>query len=851
MINPLEIVSEPQSKEIDPTLKTAITQACHRIPPLWPLKDFVAVNPFLGLSDQHFLSAAALLQRTAHGEILKPKSYYQERWAKGEINDFDLQETLELLRQTLPVPWREQARAFDKNRLQQEINQSDEQAPQNQIQTVADLLTTNQNEQWATFVTEEISKWCSVYFDEGQSSWRMPWRGDRFYAAWREVAKHDANPRLSGLKNFNHVVRELPQDPEETIQLVLKILKIPTGLQQNFLHRQLMSIAGWSSYVQYQVRLDLMPGAGNQGLTELLAIRLAYDLVLWKQFQKIPTFAETWQKIITTEQTSSYSSDLLTRYILQSALEKNYQRGLVSRLRTAYESPPAHPQRPLVQAVFCIDVRSEIYRRHLEIQNKRIITSGFAGFFGMFIEHIPLGETQGVPQCPVLFAPKYKVREALRNNAAGAETSYLQTQLLFKRLAHCWNSFKTSAVSCFSFVETSGLWFGWKLIHSTLATNKIESPLKAAKTGPEIRTRVELGQSQTTSIHNGCGIPFGDQVDVAEGTLRNLGLINHFPHIVLFCGHGSSTTNNPYAAGLDCGACGGHAGQVNAQVAAAIFNSIHVREGLKKRNIVIPEDTLFLAGLHNTTTDDVSVFDLMDAPDSHAEDLQKIIQWLKLASRQTRQERSVRLGEEATGAQLEENIRNRSADWSQVRPEWGLANNAAFIAAPRARTKSFNLEGRTFLHDYQASKDPEGKVLELILMAPVVVASWINLQYYASTVNNRLYGSGNKTLHNVVGAMGIWQGNGGDLQTGLPLQSLHDGNKWMHESLRLSVYVESERATINRVLVAHPEVKELVQNGWFFLFALGSTTEDVWQYTTDLQWQLVSPAANELERTHS
>lgn len=47
-----------------------------------------------------------------------------------------------------------------------------------------------------------------------------------------------------------------------------------------------------------------------------------------------------------------------------------------------------------------------------------------------------------------------------------------------------------------------------------------------------------------------------------------------------------------------------------------------------------------------------------------------------------------------------------------------LANNAAFVVAPRARTAGHNLGGRVFLHDYDESTDPEGRVLTLILCAP-------------------------------------------------------------------------------------------------------------------------------------
>jgi uncharacterized protein YbcC (UPF0753/DUF2309 family) len=172
----------------------------------------------------------------------------------------------------------------------------------------------------------------------------------------------------------------------------------------------------------------------------------------------------------------------------------------------------------------------------------------------------------------------------------------------------------------------------------------------------------------------------------------------------------------------------------------------------------------------------------------------------------------------------------RSRDWAQVRPEWGLANNAAFIAAPRERTRGLNLGGRTFLHNYNAQLDPDKSTLELIMVAPMVVASWINLQYYGSTVNNRLFGSGNKVLHNVVGTFGVWQGNGGDLQSGLPLQSVHDGTRWMHEPLRLSVFIEAERTDIEGIIAKQPGVRELVEYGWINLFAMDASGKRFWRY---------------------
>jgi len=313
--------------------------------------------------------------------------------------------------------------------------------------------------------------------------------------------------------------------------------------------------------------------------------------------------------------------------------------------------------------------------------------------------------------------------------------------------------------------------------------------------------------------------------------LKNMGLVSNFAKVVLICGHGSATANNPYGSALDCGACGGHAGDANARVAADILNQPAVREGLKAQGILIPSETVFIAALHNTTTDEIIIYEDKDLSANQSGELEKIKLWLAAASKQSRCERAALLGlGDVPEAELDEKFFARSRDWAQVRPEWGLANNAAFIAAPRERTRGLNLGGRTFLHNYDAKLDAEKSTLELIMVAPMVVASWINLQYYGSTVNNRLFGSGNKVLHNVVGTFGVWQGNGGDLQSGLPLQSVHDGKRWMHEPLRLNVFIEAERSALESILAKQPGVRELIENGWVNLFAMDASAKHFWRY---------------------
>ncbi len=133
-------------------------------------------------------------------------------------------------------------------------------------------------------------------------------------------------------------------------------------------------------------------------------------------------------------------------------------------------------------------------------------------------------------------------------------------------------------------------------------------------------------------------------------------------------------------------------------------------------------------------------------------------------------------------------------------------------------------------------------MLELILTAPVVVASWISLQYFGSCVAPSLYGSGNKLLHNVVGGIGVVEGNGGNLRAGLPWQSVHDGSGFVHEPLRLTVAIEAPKEAIADILRRHPQVRALFDNGWLHLFALDEQGRMAWRYDGDLMWSSTEDA---------
>ncbi|HEX8553962.1 MAG TPA: putative inorganic carbon transporter subunit DabA, partial [Sphingomonas sp.] len=299
---------------------------------------------------------------------------------------------------------------------------------------------------------------------------------------------------------------------------------------------------------------------------------------------------------------------------------------------------------------------------------------------------------------------------------------------------------------------------------------------------------------------------------------------------------------NPHASALQCGACGGYSGEVNARLLAGLLNDAEVRAGLIARGIVIPATTAFVGALHDTTGDHVTLYDRDQDLPAHAADLNHARGVLARAGQVARIERAPRLPRAGGG----HGVLARARDWAETRPEWGLAGARAFIAAPRRRTLGRSLEGQAFLHDYDWREDTGFGVLELILTAPVVVASWISLQYYGSAVAPALFGGGNKLLHNVTGGFGVVEGNGGVLRGGLPWQSVHDGTALMHDPLRLAVCIEAPRDAIDAILERHDHVRALFDHRWLHLLVLDDRGQIAWRYAGVGQWQAESPKSMEV-----
>lgn len=788
-------VSVPEVQASAESWQKPFRKACDSVAPVWPLDQWIAVNPFWGLRKLPAYRAEQVLRERGGVSILMPPAFYREAWAGGRIKEQDLLRSIQ-----------ERGEGGSPEEYLRYLNREAESAGSLQCSMLEDWLV---NE-----VCDQVSAVCAAFFDQRQGRWTLNDgdHGDNLFSFWLESTREDrALDTRTGLSGARAFFRDMPDNMEQVIAESVGAIQASGQLLEAVCHSLLLQVNGWASWCRGEDWREGLEDRESDRCGELLAILLAWEQ-LGIHFSSPRQKAE-WQKRRAGTRRAANQGGRARLWVWQRAYELAYQSelwrachiGSPIPVQGDKESAETHHRIPDVQAVFCIDVRSEVMRRHLEEVLPGAQSLGFAGFFGIPLEHEQMGSFGPVRRLPGLLGAPLRLVDTKGNLQADLAEHRARDRREITR--ESVREAKYSSLSTFTLVETTGLAWAWKLLKDSLK----KGSAKQDKDTYECRL-----------VHKCGGDPLSDdqKTSLAEKLLRGMSLTGNFAPLLVFVGHGSKTDNNPNQAGLDCGACGGQSGGTNARVAAGLINDPQVRSGLARRGIRIPDYTWAIAAEHCTATDIVTIADRHLVPDSHLQRLVHLEAGFEEAGRRARRERATPLKLNGLKDEhLRQAMETRTRDWSEVRPEWGLANNAAIIFAKRDRTRGCNLGGRVFLHDYDPEPDSEGAILEGLLSAPMVVANWINLQYFASVTAPDVFGSGNKLLHSVVGGnLGVIEGNDTRLRIGLPLQSVHDGTYWRHEPVRLSVLVDAPAERIESVIHRQPDVAELVDNQWVFLY---------------------------------
>lgn len=631
----------------------------------------------------------------------------------------------------------------------------------------------------------ETIKWSQVLLDNLHASIKASRPNKRLLVRLLDLLSHENHSDVEA----KALIKSAKINPDQAIELCLNYLEIPHSQRDLFLTLQLTTLPGWAGYAKYLAEKEDKK-SGQKLLNDYLALRVILCALCWPEAREL---IEVYSQNKKENDLSNYIKKI-------NDAETSFQSELISKVAQNAEKQKLTPE---AQFVFCIDPRSELMRRHIESLGD-YITYGYAGFFGIPLKVVNDKDDHGVNACPGMLKPLHTVK--LRKN--NKSLIKFATNTLIEFFSRSYQVLKYTFHTPFLLVDLIGFYSGFKMIAKTFV------PGLGYK-------HSDIGEGEMPEL------TLDEKCRYAEQMLRTIGLQSHFAKMIILCGHESHSKNNAYAGALDCGACGGMSGYIHANFIADIMNDKAVRKYLLSKNIRIPDYTIFYPAIHITSTDELKVL-------SNDIRLLKVKEHLNLARQQSQIERLSLLNKSPN------NLSSLTNNWAQVRPEWGLVNNAALVIGDRSLTKKFNLNARMFLHSYDWQIDQDGSILAAVFAGPVRVAYWINISYLFSSLNNSLYGAGSKITHNITGKRLTMQGNASDVMHGLPMQSLfNDYDNLNHQPVRLHVVIHAPREKIEEVVKHDEIILKLISNEWLFILSIDPSGATTYKLSRNLKWHKV------------
>lgn len=801
-------------------IRDDVAHATTVVAPSWPLSSTIAVNPLSGFEDHPFESAVSegRARFGARGHLTLTE--FREQFHAGRMRRDDL---VAALVRRIPDLSEPQIDVL----LIDLVHGGDEAEPVRVQITLVERFDRDHGTDLRAQLDLAVSDWCAEWSVRAEP-------GDLWTSWWTEEREAGGFPR----------------DPAAALLEGLARLGVPESDHRNYLERHLAALSGWAAHLRWrQERFggDIMLGHLARCVT--LETRLLDGVGSYQSGTDPAPPAPTTKARV--EAVARHVGEHADRAHVTAtlALLSDSERAMVwldayewavrdpflrSLVRLAAPDLDAHePHRPVdAQVVCCIDVRSEGLRRHLEAVGA-YETCGYAGFFGLAARMEPITGGVATEQYPVLLQAATTLREVAVEGHHRDAAHLVEQQRVAAGLDDAWRAAKYHPIAPLALAEGAG----W--LAGPVAAIRTLMPRMSAT----VADRLPGGwTSNAPTTYDRRDLDIATQAATVAAII-GLGLGQRMAPMVVLCGHHARVDNNPLESGLACGACGGNGGAPNARAVAAMANDPAVRATLAANGTTIPEATWFIPAVHDTTTDRVRLLDLDRVPSTHSDLLDQLQRDLGRAGDGAALERAFTLPDSGNLTSLEsqsprrllDRTRARGRDWAEPVAELGLAGNMAFVVGPRSMTEGLDLARRVFLHSYEAAGDRDGSVLAGILTAPLVVAQWINAQYYFSTTDPDLFGAGTKAVHNILGDVGLLSGPSGDLRRGLPLQSVRAGSRLLHEPVRLLAVVQGNLEHIDAAITGSITLARLVANEWISLVAR-TDPRSPWQRRTGSGW---------------
>ncbi|MEJ6798240.1 MAG: DUF2309 domain-containing protein [Crocinitomicaceae bacterium] len=769
----------------------------HYLPAQFPLKDFVHHNTLHAFQDKSFFEALQMSNEIFGYKSSLSLSEYRDLFEKGHINESIIDWVIDNTESEIPMDSRKSLM------LNLQVNSEYK-------RRIGHLRSVWKNElklDLNTLVHLNLFKLVGSYLDQGISAKPFPNNRNGLINAISDLEKNT-------FFEFFHSkrVKQLLFKKKRKMEDLLAILVGNEAYYEQYLFDQQFAHPGWSGMVAVlesnpdtllaRKKISFKEFVYLELLLEIDALDSLYGEGKWKPVNKL-----TSQEPIDLFANVVYSQEWEVKKWWQTALENSYFDqvlfGIVNEKASVnFKSIVTF------QAYFCIDDREESLRRHIEVEDSNCQTFGSPAFYSLPIYYRPAGGKFNTKVCPNPVSPQHIIMDD-----RGSEKN--RRDLYFHQSSN--NFFSGWMIS-----QTMGFWSALKLFVNIFKPSV--SPGHSSSFEHMSHKSNLIIENVDGTEFNGLKVGFtkDETCNIIYSELKRTGLVDNFAPIVYFFGHGGSSTNNPYYAGYNCGACSGRPSSLNARVFASMANQAYVREFLKTKNIEIPAETQFIGGLHDTTRDELVYYDIdnLSAPNQQLHLTN--IQVFKKALQNNAKERArqfISIDIKKSAKMIHKEVKKRSVALFEPRPELNHSNNCLCIVGSRAKTKNLFLDQRAFLNSYNWKIDLEGESLTTILGAATPVCGGINLEYYFSRVDNENYGAGSKLPHNVVGLFGVANGIEGDLRTGLPLQMIE-----VHHPMRLMMIVNQKPEVVLAVINKNPNTLQWYQNDWVKLAVIDPET---------------------------
>ena len=764
-----------------------------------------------------------------------------------------------------------------------------------------DLLWEVSGEDIDVCVNEVLIRFCGAFLDQGFSDWALPDRGLGFAQSFARLYQGSlaVTPKwMNGIVGELKAIQSEPFDPLVSIQQSLDALGIAEEETEEKIASTLLALRGWAGMIwQMETNTPFLQHPVRGGtLNEYLAIRLMleryaiadfgerqYGTRDYREIHRIaetrlgvkrgPSTDERTYTIFQLAQAGGWTPEQLVfmtpgqwaclireietfdsvqrRRVLHAAYERHYRNATLDAIaihsaRRRQKRGDTKSGKPAYAAIFCIDDREESFRRHLEEVDPESVTASAAGFFAVAMYYQGVDHAHYRALCPAILTPQHFVREEPLFSARHVSAKRAERRRRIGWFTHQVHAHSRTMIG------------GWVTgVFGALATFPMVARILAPRLTSRIReTMGSFVKPPATELHlertaaapgpepESLGYSLDEMAGIVIRILQDIGMVDNFPPIIVFFGHGSGSLNNPHESAYNCGACSGGRGGPNARAFAMMANDPRVRRLISGRGVELPDDVRFVGAFHNTCNDDVEYYDLDSLPRTHRSLFRRIEKSVNETRARNAHERARRFESaplDLTAEEALEHVEERAEDLSQARPEYNHATNAVVTVGRRDWTRGLFMDRRVFLTEYDPAVDDESvSVLTRILQAAIPVCAGISLEYYFSTVDVEGYGCGSKLPHNVASMIGVMTGAASDLRPGLSQQMVE-----IHEPMRILFVIETSPEKMDKIMNENPGIERLIKGNWVQIALIDPETSTIMRYVNGT-YQRYTPESSDL-----